>query len=148
MSDFYGEYNVSMDAKGRLMLPADFRKQLQESDLSTFTLKRGKDKCVTLYTRSEWKRLSDRLNEMDPFNPKVRDFKRLFLDGIAMVDQDSAGRILIPKALQEYAGLNKELVFWLQGNSVEIWDKERKEAHLSAMRENEEALANELFKNV
>lgn len=148
MSAFYGEYNVSMDAKGRLMLPADFRKQLQESDASTFTLKRGKDKCVTLFTRSQWEKLSNKLDDMDLFNPKVQDFKRLFLDGIAMIDQDSAGRILIPKALQEYAGLSKDVVFWLQGNRVEIWDKARKEAYLESIRANEEDLANELFKNV
>lgn len=148
MSGFYGEYNVSMDAKGRLMLPADFRKQLQEADSSTFVMKRGKDKCLTLYTNSQWENLSEQLENMSAFNPKVQEFKRVFLDGIAMVDQDSAGRILIPKSLQEYAGLNKELVFWMQGNKVEIWDKARKEAYLESVRANEEALANELFQGI
>jgi MraZ protein len=148
MSGFYGEYNVSMDAKGRLMLPADFRKKLQESDLSTFTVKRGSDKCLTLYTQSEWKRLGDELEQMSAFNPSVNKFKRLFLDGIAQIDMDSAGRLLIPKALQEYAGLSKEVVFWLQGNKVEIWDKTRKEQYLELVRDQEESLANELFKGI
>ncbi len=148
MSDFYGEYNVSMDAKGRLMLPADFRKKLQESDMTTFTLKRGKNKCIMLYTRSQWEQLSKRLNEMNSLNPKVQDFKRLFLDGIAMIEPDSAGRILIPKSLQEHAGLNKDLVFWLQGDYVEIWDKQKKESYLDAMRDDLEALSNELFKDI
>ena len=148
MYSFYGEYNVSMDTKGRLMLPADFRKQLAEVDAATFILKRGKDNCVSLYTESQWSALSEQLNQMNQFSPKVQEFKRVFLDGIAMVDQDSAGRILIPKSLQEIAGLSKELVFWMQGNKVEIWDKAKKEQYLQSVRANEEALANELFNGI
>lgn len=148
MSGFYGEYNVSMDVKGRLMLPSDFRKHLQDADLTTFTLKRGNDNCLTLYTKSEWEKLSEQLEAMSAFNPKVGVYKRLFLDGIAQVDMDGAGRILLPKHLKEYAGLNKEVVFWLQGNKVEIWDKAKKEAYLESVRGTEEDLANELFQSI
>ena len=145
MASVYGEYKVSMDAKGRLLVPADFRKQLPESDVQTYVVKRGLDNCLTLYVLSEWEKLSPQLDEMSAFNPKVQKFKRLFLDGINLLEVDSAGRILIPKPLQEYAGLNKEIIFWAQGNKVEIWDKASKEAYIAAQQQEEEDLANELF---
>ena len=145
MASIYGEYRVSMDAKGRLMVPADFRKQLPEADTVSYVLKRGMDKCLSLFVASEWEKLSQQLDGMSAFNPKVQKFKRLFLDGIIIVDVDSAGRILIPKPLQEHAGLGKEIVFWAQGNKVEIWDRASKDAYIAAEQDDEEDLANELF---
>jgi len=126
-------------------VPADFRKQLPESDVQTYVVKRGLDNCLTLYVLSEWEKLSKQLDDMSAFNPKVQKFKRLFLDGINLLEVDSAGRILIPKPLQEYAGLNKDIIFWAQGNKVEIWDKASKEAYIAAQQQEEEDLANELF---
>ena len=146
MSNFYGEYNVSMDAKGRMMLPADFRKQLQESDATTFTLKCGRNNSISFYTKSQWDVIDAKLKEMNPLDPRVDDFKSLFLDGIAMVEMDSAGRILIPKQLQEYAGLSKDVVFWLKGDKVDIWDRTRKQNFLQENKIREAALASELFK--
>ncbi|MNL27046.1 cell division protein MraZ [compost metagenome] len=113
--------------------------------MHTYVVKRGLDNCLTLYVLSEWEKLSQQLDEMRAFTPKVPKFKRLFLDGINLLEVDSAGRILIPKPLQEYAGLNKEIIFWAQGNKVEVWDKASKEAYIAAQQQEEEDLANELF---
>lgn len=141
----YGEYRVSMDAKGRLLIPSDFRKQIPEGDAMQFILKQSTEQCITLYTKMEWQKLSAQLEEMSAFNPKINKFKRLFLNGIAVIDVDSAGRILIPKALQTYAQLTKEVVFWAQGNKVEIWDKDIKAQYIEQFSDDEEDLANELF---
>jgi MraZ protein len=71
-----------------------------------------------------WTVLSDKINRLNDFNPKVREFKRLFLNGATIVEVDSAGRILLPKPLQEYAGIKKDVVFSCQGNKVELWNKD------------------------
>lgn len=148
MSSIFGEYKVSMDTKGRMMIPAEYRRQLQEGDDTSFVIKRGMNQCLTMYLQSQWSVMRDKLDAMNDFNPKVQQFKRLFLDGIAIVELDSAGRILIPKQLQEDAGLKKEISFWAQGNKVEIWDKETKDNYISAQMPSLESLASELFDGV
>lgn len=145
MSTFYGEYNLTMDAKGRILLPAPFRKQLAEGDDKEFVLKRGSEKCLTMYTMNEWTKITARLEALNPFNPKIQQFKRLFLNGILTIEMDTTGRLLIPKNLQEYAQLSKDIVFWGQGDKIEIWDIQLKEAYIQQYAQNENDLAAELF---
>src|SRR6478736_2442846 len=111
MTSFLGEYEVAIDAKGRFLLPSGFRKQLPEGATERFVINRGFENCLTMYTHESWNALSEKINKLNDFNPKVREFKRLFLNGATMVDVDSAGRILLPKPLQEYAGIKKDIVF-------------------------------------
>lgn len=148
MSSIYGEYKVTMDTKGRMILPAEYRKQLQEGDIQSFVVKRGMHNCLELYLQSQWAVMKDKLDAMNDFNPKVQQFKRLFLDGISIVELDSAGRMLVPKHLQDYAGLKKEISFWAQGKKVELWDKATKDHYISAQLSNLEGLAGELFEGV
>lgn len=124
MTSFLGEYEVAIDAKGRFLVPSGFRKQLPEGSAERFVINRGFENCLSLYPVSNWNALAEKINKLNDFNPKVRDFKRLFLNGATMVDVDSAGRILLPKPLQEYAGIKKDMVFSAQGNKVELWDKD------------------------
>jgi len=124
MAVFIGEYEVAMDSKGRFMMPSGFRKQLPENAELKFVLNRGLEKCVTLYIMDDWNVISGKLMKLNDFNVKVQKVKRLLLNGANIVELDNAGRVLIPKSLQEFAGLKKELVFSAQGNKVEIWDKE------------------------
>ena len=112
-----------MDAKGRFLLPSGFRKQLPEGSAERFVINRGFENCLTLYPMDSWTVLSEKINKLNDFNPKVREFKRLFLNGANIVEADSAGRILLPKPLQEYAGLKKDIIMSAQGNKVELWDK-------------------------
>lgn len=148
MTSIFGEYTVSMDAKGRLMIPAEFRKQLQGTDSTVFVLKRGMDKCITFYLRSQWEIMEAKVNAMNELNPKVKHFKRLFLDGITMVEMDGVGRILIPKPLQEYAGFKKEIIFWAQGNEIELWDKDIKDNYVASHIAQLENLTAELFQDI
>lgn len=124
MYSFLGEYEVSVDTKGRFLLPVGFRRQLPEGAGDRFVINRGFENCLTLYPLDSWKVLNDKISKLNDFNPKVREFKRLFLNGATIVDVDSAGRILINKSLQEYAGMKKDVIFSAQGNKIELWDKD------------------------
>jgi MraZ protein len=124
MTSFLGEYEVALDAKGRFLLPSGFRKQLPEAGAEKFVVNRGFEHCLTLYPIDSWNAIAEKINRLNDFNPKVREFKRLFLNGATMIELDSAGRVLLPKPLQEYAGIKKDMVFSAQGSKVELWDKE------------------------
>jgi len=100
---FYGEYQHSVDAKGRVIIPSKFREGLGEK----FILTKGLDNCLFAYSLEEWSNLEAKLRSL-PFTDKdVRAFVRFFFAGAAEVEVDKQGRILIPQNLREYAGLEK-----------------------------------------
>jgi len=144
LANFYGEYKVSMDAKGRMLVPADFCKQLPEEERTRFHVKIAKAGCLTLYTESQWKVAEAALSRLNPLKAKAMEFKRQFLDGYRTLEVDSANRILIPKNLQEAVGLSKDVVFWAMGDQVEIWDAARKEAYMRSLDEDID-LTDDLF---
>ncbi len=122
MTGFLGEFEATVDAKGRFLLPAGFKKQLAEGDGEQFVINRGFEKCLSLYPLSSWKPIAEKVNALNDFDPKVRQFKRYFLNGATMVEPDSAGRLLLPPTLKEYAALQKDIVLVPAGNKMEIWD--------------------------
>lgn len=122
MIGFLGEFEATVDAKGRFLLPAGFKKQLAEGDGGKFVINRGFEKCLSLYPLSSWEPVATKINSLNDFDPKVRQFKRYFLNGATFVEPDSAGRILLPPTLKEYAGLLKDIVLVPAGNKMEIWD--------------------------
>ncbi|MBN9350190.1 MAG: division/cell wall cluster transcriptional repressor MraZ [Chitinophagaceae bacterium] len=122
MNGFIGEYEARLDAKGRFLLPAGFKKQMPEV-AAPFVLNRGFEKCLSLYTAESWNPLFEKLGLLNDFDPKVREFKRYFLNGATQVEPDTAGRILLPKNLMEYAGLDKDIVLVSAIDKIEIWDK-------------------------
>lgn len=145
MANFIGEYELSIDAKGRFLLPAGFRKQLPEHADMQFVVSRGFEQCLNLYPMDEWNILSEKINKLNDFNPKVRDFKRLFLNGANIVECDTAGRLLITKSLLEHAGITKDMVLTAQGNKMEIWDKATHKAHIQSKMGDFSDLANEVL---
>ena len=122
MTGFLGEFEATVDAKGRFLLPAGFKKQLAEGDGEKFVINRGFEKCLSLYPLSSWKPIAEKVNALNDFDPKVRQFKRYFLNGATTVEPDSAGRLLLPPTLKEYAALQKDIVLVPAGNKMEIWD--------------------------
>lgn len=124
MTGFLGEYEVAIDAKGRFLLPMAFRKQLPEGAGGKFVINRGIENCLSIYMEETWNAISDKINRLNDFKPNVRMFKRLFLNGATAVEVDTADRLLIPKPLQEYAGIKKDAVLSAQGNKLELWDKD------------------------
>jgi MraZ protein len=148
MQGLIGEFEVAMDAKGRISLPVGLRKQLPAGEDTVFFFNRSLEQvCINLYTQSEWQAIVDKLSHLNGFNPKVEKLKRLMMAGSAKVELDSAGRLLIPKTLIEYVQLGKDLVIAAQINKIEIWDKQRYNDYLLANSNELEELANELFGN-
>src|SRR3984885_5205799 len=123
MIGFLGEYEATLDSKGRFLLPAGFKKQLPEEGPAQFVINRGFEKCLTLYPIKIWEPIFARIGQLNDFDPKVREFRRYFLNGATMLELDSAGRLLIPQNLKEYAGLEKDIVLVSAVDKIEIWDK-------------------------
>ncbi|MDE3235720.1 MAG: division/cell wall cluster transcriptional repressor MraZ [Bacteroidota bacterium] len=121
MNGFHGEYEVTVDAKGRFLLPGGLKKQLPEGE-SSFILSRGFEKCLTLYPIKSWEQILAKISQLNDFDPKVRQFRRQFLGGATEVELDSAGRMLLPASLKEYAGLGKDVVIAAALDRFEIWD--------------------------
>lgn len=123
MIGFIGEYEATLDAKGRFLLPSGLKKQLPEGGSEDFVINRGFEKCLSMYPMKSWKPIFSEISDLNDFDPKVRQFRRYFLNGATQVDLDSANRILLPKNLMEYAGLEKDIVLVSAVNKIEIWDK-------------------------
>lgn len=130
---FMGEYNHTIDAKGRLIIPAKFREALGEQ----FVVTRGLDDCLFVYPDDGWKAFEEKLSTLPVANKNARKFARFFLSGAAQVELDKQGRILIPNTLREYGGLEKEVVLIGVANRVEIWSKARWEEN-AAMEDMDE----------
>ena len=110
MNGFLGEYEATLDSKGRFLLPAGIKKQLPEGVNPVFVVNRGFEKCLTVYPLQSWKPIYENISALNDFDPKVREFRRYFLNGAIQLEVDNAGRILLPKNLMEHAGLEKDIV--------------------------------------
>lgn len=121
---FMGEYNHTIDAKGRLIVPSKFREQLG----SEFVATKGLDGCLFVYPHEEWQRIEASFREKPLTSKDARKFMRFFFAGAASCEVDKQGRILIPTNLREYAGIEKDVVSVGVLSRVEIWSKERYDA--------------------
>ena len=131
MTGFIGEYHCKLDSKGRLLLPAELRKQLAPEDQESFVISRGVDDCLSLYPNSEWNRVLDKLRKLNRFKAKDRKFARMFQKGATKVSSDSNGRVLLPKGLLGWAGIQKEVVIVANIDLWEVWDKTHYEGLMS-----------------
>jgi len=125
MTGFLGEFEATLDAKGRFLLPAGFKKQLPAEESGRFVVNRGFEKCLALYPVKNWEPLFAEISKLNDFDPKVREFRRYFLNGATFVEPDSAGRLLVPPNLKEHAGLQKDIVLVAAVNKIEIWDSNK-----------------------
>ena len=117
---FLGEYQHTIDDKGRIIIPAKFREALG----SEFIITRGLDQCLFVYPKAEWAVLEQKLKSLPLMKSDARAFTRFFFSGATECELDKQGRINIPKNLCEYAKLEKECVVIGVSNRVEIWSKE------------------------
>ena len=118
---FMGEYNHSIDNKGRLIIPAKFREQLGD----TFVVTQGLDGCLFIYANEEWEAFTEKLKQLPLTNLKARKFTRYFLAGATSCEVDKQGRILLPQKLRQSADLTKDVVLAGVGSRIEIWDSAR-----------------------
>jgi len=121
MAGFLGEYEATIDAKGRFLLPGGIKKQMPEGT-STIVISRGFEKCLLLYPLKSWEAIEEKIKKLNEFNPKVSQFRTLFVGGASYVDLDTAGRILLPPSLREYAGLGKDILLASDIDKIKIWD--------------------------
>lgn len=120
---FYGEYEHSLDKKGRLILPSKVRETAKSNYIEKFYITRGLDKCLFLFSEDEWRSQETRFKSLSFTKKETRRFNRLFFSGAVEVAQDGQGRILIPKYLKEYAGIKRDVIVAGISNRIEIWDK-------------------------
>lgn len=118
---FMGEYNHTIDAKGRLIIPSKFRELLGEE----FVLTRGLDGCLYIYPMDEWESFEMKLRSLPLTNKNARTFSRFFVAGATTCELDRQGRILVPQTLREFAGLEKDVVLTGNLNRIEVWSKEK-----------------------
>ncbi len=116
---FMGEYNHSIDAKGRLIIPAKFRDQLGDE----FIVTKGLDGCLFAFPKDEWQVFEEQLRKLPLTQKNARKFTRFFMGGAATCELDKQGRILLPQNLREFANLDKDVVLSGNLNRIEIWNK-------------------------
>lgn len=121
---FMSEYNHTIDAKGRLIIPSKFREALGEE----FVVSKGMDGCLFVYANEDWNAFEQKLTALPLINKEARQFARFFLAGAASVEVDKQGRILLPASLRSFAGLDKDVVLVGVGSRIEIWSKEKWES--------------------
>ncbi len=118
---FMGEYNHTIDAKGRLIVPSKFRESLGDE----FVVTKGLDGCLFVYSAQEWESMEAKFREMSQFSKEARKFARFFFAGAAVCEADKQGRVLLPAVLREFAGIEKDVVLAGVVNHIEIWSRER-----------------------
>ncbi len=128
MVNLIGTYECRVDAKGRVMFSSTFKRQLSSVLQEGFVIKRAVfQPCLELYPMQEWNLMMDKVNKLNRFKKKNNDFIRRFTAGVRMVELDATGRILIPKDLCDFAGIQKQIVMSSSINIIEIWDKDKYE---------------------
>ena len=149
MVNLIGTYECKVDAKGRLMLPAGLKKQIQPILNEGFIIKRSVfQKCLELYPMSEWNQEVAGVNKLNRFVKKNTDFIRMFMAGVRTLEIDNVGRILVPKDLVKFSTINKEIVLASSVNRIEIWNKELYEEILNDPDVDFGALAEDVMGNI
>jgi MraZ protein len=113
-----GQHSPKLDEKGRVILPAKFREELQGGLVIT----RGQDRCLFVFSTAEFALVNDKIRQAPVTNAEARNYLRIFLSGASDEQPDKQGRVTIPATLRQYAGLDKDLVVIGVGNRAEIWD--------------------------
>ena len=146
MINILGTYECKADSKGRIMLPAPLKKQISSVISDGFVVKRSVfNKCLEIHPMSEWNKIVNQVNQLNRFIKKNNDFIRSYMSGLKIVNLDSSSRILIPKDLVVFAGLEKQIVLSSSVNIIEVWDKKEYEISVSKSLKNFGDLAEEVM---
>lgn len=117
---FYGEFAHSLDTKNRITIPSKFRSLLGDM----FIMNKGWDNSLNIFTLEAWKTFEERVKNMPKSEELARRFARIFFGGAVECEPDSAGRVLVPLNMREYAGIKRDIVILGVSDRVEIWSKE------------------------
>ena len=138
---FRGRFEHTIDSKGRVSVPSKFREILRERYGDERVVITTFDSCLVMYPYKEWTLLEERASRLSMLKREVKAFVRLFFSGATECSIDKLGRILIPPALRNYAGLEKDVVLAGMLNKIEIWSKDRWETEITKAQENFDALS-------
>lgn len=119
---FIGSFNHTLDPKGRVFVPKRFLASLPENEPRHFTITRGFEGCLSLYTAGAWSRTVEQMKSKAKGEREIRDFKRMIFAPASQQTIDSSGRILVPEHLRQAANLTREVVFVGMDDEIELWD--------------------------
>lgn len=146
MLNLIGEYECKLDVKNRMLFPSGLKKQIPAiAGEFRFVLNRGFEQCLVLHTYDEWNVRIVEINQLNDYVKKNRDFIRYFYRGSTELVLDSANRLLLPKGLLEYAGIEKDIVLFAFSNRIEIWDSKKYKSLLTDEPEDFAKLAEEVM---
>jgi MraZ protein len=137
---FLGEFEHTIDDKGRVAVPARFREEITDG----LVLTRGFDRCLQAFPRLVWQSLSERISALSIGHEEVRNLRRLIFSGAAELELDRQGRILIPSNLREYAGVRESVIIAGVNTHFELWANERWERVLNDLDDSASAMAEQL----
>lgn len=138
---FMGEFQHSIDEKGRLIVPAKFREGLGEK----FIITRGLDNCLFVYPLSQWKVLEDKIKELPTSHADTRAFVRMFFSGAVEAEVDKQGRVVVPSHLREHARIERDVYVIGVSTKVEIWSKDSWESYASQAQQSYESIAEKII---
>ncbi len=141
MSSFKGSYGYSVDSKGRINIPARLRKYVSTEANDTFVITRGYDQCLYVYPLDEWTRLELEIRQLSSTNPKHRFFKRRLLEWATESQLDGQFRIMIPRDLLQFAGIENDVLIIGVLDHIEVWNPRIYEAYLKTQDESYETVA-------
>ena len=130
MQKLLGEFDCTMDSKGRIRVPSGLLKQLGDEGQS-FVMNKGFEKHLTLYPLAVWEKTVKEFEILNQYDINTRNFLRRFHNGATAVEIDDQGRILISKRLGDYAGLEKDIILNAFGDKIEIWDAQEYESMMN-----------------
>lgn len=143
---FRGQYEHTMDGKGRISVPARFREVLAERDLTgenvdRIILTRTFEQCLVVYPVDKWMAFEEKIRGLPQFNPNVQRLKRVYIAGAVEVSIDSHGRLLVPQSMREFAALERGCVWVGQLDTIELWSQEKWQGAVDEALENPEDLS-------
>jgi MraZ protein len=129
---FRGISNLTLDAKGRLAMPARYRERLAETCRGQLVVTIDRDHCLLVYPLPEWEALEERLVRLPSLNPQARELQRLLLGHATEVELDGHSRLLLPPELRGFAALERDVVLLGLGRKFELWQQANWDAHREA----------------
>lgn len=142
---FYGEYEHTIDRKGRLIIPSKFRDVLKEHFVERFFITRGLDSCLFLFIEDEWKAQEAKFKSLSFTKAETRKFNRLYFSGACEAVCDKQGRILVPQYLKDYADIKTDVMLIGVSNRVEIWAREKWREYYHNYRQSFEEIAEKMM---
>lgn len=144
MYQLTGEHECKIDAKGRIKIPSSLAQELG-FDTLRFTINRGFEKHLMLYPQAVWEKKTNEINQLSIYKSKQRQAIRYFYRGASKVTMDNQGRLLLPKSLIEYAGIEKEVILFAYQEQIEVWSKKEYQKMCDMEPEDFAEIADEIF---